>query len=124
VQVAAGEQAAAPVGEPGGHPGPSVEGPIARPDADGTEAWIAGLEAEARLERERTGTVAQAPPGPVAEVDLESAPEPEGGGAPESLVRIVDRDAAGEHGSEGLSAAAEERAGKRWWRLFRRGGGR
>jgi hypothetical protein len=123
-QLETGEPAGAPAREPGGRREPSVEGATARPDADGTEAWIAGLEAEARLERERTGAAEQAPPGPVAEVDLESEPEPEGGGAPESLVRIVDRDAAGEHGPEGLGATAEERADKRWWRLFRRGGGR
>jgi hypothetical protein len=123
-QVETGERAAPRPRAPEGHRGPSVEGATARPDADGTEAWIAGLEAEARLEQERAGAAEQAVPGPVAEVDLESEPEPEGGGAPEDLVRIVDRDAAGEHGPEGLGATAEERADKRWWRLFRRGGGR
>jgi len=90
------------------------------PDADGTEAWIAELETEARAEAE--GEPAPEPPPPLAEIDLEPEGKEEVAAEPGSVVRIVDRDAAGEHETEG--AAPAERPARRRWSLFRRGGGR
>ncbi len=79
-------------------PEPVLEGvdlrPDAPPDADGTERLIAVLEAEATVE---PAPAPPAPPSPrVVEIELEEEPasEPQ----PEAVVRITDRDAAGEHG--------------------------
>ncbi len=99
--------------------GAVVEHGDVSPDADGTEAWIAELEAEARAEAE--SAPAEAPPPPVREIDLEPEAEPEGADEPGSVVRIVDRDAAGEHEPEG--SAPGQRPARRRWSLFRRGGG-
>lgn len=100
--------------------GAALERGDAVPDADGTEAWIAELEAEARAEGE--SGPAEAPPPQVREVDLEPEAEPEAVEGPEGVVRIVDRDAAGEHERE--DSAPGTRPAKRRWSLFRRGGGR
>ncbi len=102
-------------------PEPVLEGadlrPDAPPDADGTERLIAVLEAEATVE---PPPAPPAPPSPrVVEIELEEelGSEPQ----PEAVVRITDRDAAGEHGE---GAAGGERRTKRRWSLFRRGGER
>jgi hypothetical protein len=93
------------------------------PDADGTEAWIAELEAEARAEAETAAAAEPVPPPapPPREIDLKPEAEPVAQ-APGSVVRIVDRDAAGEHEVQGSAPA--EPARKRRWSLFRRGGER
>ncbi|GBC86821.1 Sporulation initiation inhibitor protein Soj [bacterium HR12] len=105
---------------------PVVEGTLPSPDADGTEALIAALEAE----REREAPRAREPvasserperPPRVLEIELDEEEGVARGPDEAGVVRIVDRDAAGEHGGAGPEG---EPPPKRRWRLFRRGGDR
>lgn len=96
----------------------------AEPDADGAEEWIATVEAQARSEGETP--VPPVEPSVVREIDLE--PEPEGTAAmdPTEVIRIKDRDAAGDHepATEGTTEESAHGRGKLRWSLFRRGGSR
>ena len=98
--------------------------PAQAPDADGAEEWIAALEAGARAETETEARPIEPPP--MREIDLESEPEPEPTLDPSSIVRIEDRDAAGDHeaATRGEGQAEVDGSGKRRWSLFRRGGSR
>jgi len=97
------------------------QAPTGAPDRDGTEAWIEAVEAEARSEAEAPSPTPTAPP--VREIDLESEAEPAGTVEPTEVIRIEDRDAAGEHEPVG-EAEKDGASGKRRWTLFRRGGSR
>jgi chromosome partitioning protein len=133
----------APVLEPMSEPTPEVEvtippegpKPVRRarpraavppeaPDADGAEEWIANVEAEAAAETQGAPEPAKAPP--VREIDLEaehgSAAADEAG----LVIRIEDRDAAGDHAPSDAERqpVEDESEGKRRWSLFRRGGSR
>jgi chromosome partitioning protein len=105
---------------------PPAEPPVQPrpPDADGSESFIAALQAEERPEREAVGGSLE--PTPVREIDLEPEPEPEPPVNPDGVIRIADRDAAGDHGTRGAGGDQDEleHAGKRRWSLFRRGGDR
>jgi hypothetical protein len=116
---------------------PSEEGPPAEPeaapatevpagdlDADGAEGWIAALEAEAGADAE-TPTPAIQPP-TIQEIDLEPEPEALPAVEPTDVVRIEDRDAAGNHepAVEGAPDGTTHERGKLRWSLFRRGGSR
>jgi chromosome partitioning protein len=114
--------------DPTAHHGvePPAEPPVQPrpPDADGSESFIAALQAEERPEPEAAqGTLE---PTPVREIDLEPEPEPEPPVDPDGVIRIADRDAAGDHGTRGVGGDEDEveHAGKRRWSLFRRGGTR
>jgi hypothetical protein len=97
------------------------QAPTGAPDRDGTEAWIEAVEAEARSEAESPSPTPTAPP--VREIDLEPEAEPAGTVEPTEVIRIEDRDAAGEHEPVG-EAEKDGASGKRRWALFRRGGSR
>ncbi len=105
-------------------PPPGSEGPASAPDADGAEEWIQALEAEARAEAEVVAPPVESLP--MREIVLEPEPEPGPVVEPENVVRITDRDAAGDHEPAGGDAPQEDEdgAGKRRWSLFRRGGNR
>lgn len=113
--------ASAPTDPAAAKPHLRVEVPSGIPDADGTEALIRALESEAAPERSSASEAAPTEPGPnrVAEIDLEE--EPQAPVVEDAVVRIVDRDAAGEHEGAG---SERERPAKRRWSLFRRGGDR
>jgi hypothetical protein len=102
--------------------GPGAEDLAGGLDVDeAEEAFIALHEAEARGQDESAEPSGAAPP--VREIDLE--PEAEDGVEPSEVVRIADRDAAGDHEPAGEgSAEGPEDVGKRRWSLFRRGGSR
>jgi len=99
---------------------PVTEVPAGGSDRDGTEAWIAAVEAEARSEAEPPSAPTTPP---VREIDLEPEPEALGAVEPTEVIRIEDRDAAGEHEPRG-EQDADATSGKRRWALFRRGGSR
>ena len=105
-------------------PAPALEVPPLGPDTDGAEEWIATLEAEARSEPETEPPRPEPPQ--VVEIDL--GPEAEVAPAvdPGEVIRIHDRDAAGEHdpGAEGGVEGHAHGRDKRRWALFRRGGSR
>ncbi len=103
---------------------PRAPVPSPAPDADGAEEWIANVEAEAAAETKVQPEPAEAPP--VREIDLEAEHELAPADEPGVVVRIQDRDAAGDHETSDPERRPDrdEGEGKRRWSLFRRGGSR
>jgi len=118
-EVEGARAGAAPEGPSDGaaeaEPGP--EAVAQEPDADGSEAFIALHETQARAETHEPEPSVPAPE--VREIDLE--PKPQDEVEPSEVVRIADRDAAGDHEPTQPTQDAEG-SGKRRWSLFRRGG--
>jgi chromosome partitioning protein len=120
----AAEERAPVVDEPNTQAEPVASVSPQPPDADGSEAWIAAVEAEARPEGDAGPRPVEPPP--VREIDLEPEREPEPTLDPESVIRIEDRDAAGDHETRDRDTGGDEveGSGRRRWSLFRRGGSR
>jgi chromosome partitioning protein len=117
VEVTAPSEERPRVGE--ARPRASVPSPA--PDADGAEEWIANVEAEAAAETQAEPERAKAP---VREIDLEAGQEPAPADESGEVIRIQDRDAAGDHEPSKPERRSVEDEGKRRWSLFRRGGDR
>lgn len=105
-----------------GEPPPVLDVASLGLDADGAEEWIAAVEAEATSEAEAV-TVEPQPP-TVVEIDLELEPDVTPDAEQAEVIRIRDRDAAGEHepAVEGSPEASRHVRDKRRWNPFRRGG--